>query len=32
VGVFGLVPALMVITGAVMWWQRVVRRRIVGGD
>jgi len=26
--VLGLVPAVMLITGAVMWWQRVVRRRL----
>ena len=26
--VLGLVPALMLITGVVMWWQRVVRKRI----
>jgi uncharacterized iron-regulated membrane protein len=25
--VLGLVPALMFATGAVMWWQRVLRRR-----
>jgi len=29
--VLGLVPALMLITGAIMWWQRVVRRRIAAG-
>jgi uncharacterized iron-regulated membrane protein len=25
--VFGLVPAIMAITGCIMWWNRVVRRR-----
>jgi len=25
--VFGLVPALMFVTGVVMWWNRVIRRR-----
>ena len=25
---FGLAPAVMFITGAVMWWNRVVRKRI----
>jgi uncharacterized iron-regulated membrane protein len=25
--VLGLVPALMAITGCIMWWNRVVRRR-----
>jgi uncharacterized iron-regulated membrane protein len=27
--IFGLVPALMAITGGIMWWNRVVRRRKV---
>ena len=26
--VLGLVPALMLITGVVMWWQRVIRKRL----
>ena len=26
--VLGLVPALMLITGVVMWWQRVVCKRL----
>jgi hypothetical protein len=25
--VIGLVPALMFVTGVIMWWSRVVRRR-----
>ena len=27
--ILGLVPVLLSVTGVVMWWQRVVRRRIV---
>jgi uncharacterized iron-regulated membrane protein len=26
----GLVPAIMFVTGVMMWWNRVVRRRLVG--
>ena len=25
--VLGLVPALMFVTGVIMWWNRVLRRR-----
>ena len=27
---FGLAPAAMVVTGAVMWWNRVVRKKVLG--
>ncbi len=27
----GLTPAIMFVTGAIMWWSRVVRRRVAGG-
>ena len=27
--VLGLMPALMFVTGLVMWWQRVLRKRPV---
>jgi hypothetical protein len=26
--VFGLTPAVMFVTGAIMWWNRVLRRRL----
>jgi len=29
--VFGLTPAVMFVTGAVMWWNRVVRRKLKRG-
>ena len=25
--ILGLVPALMAVTGVIMWWNRVIRRR-----
>jgi hypothetical protein len=27
--VFGLAPAVMFVTGAVMWWNRVLRKKIL---
>jgi uncharacterized iron-regulated membrane protein len=27
--VFGLAPAVMFVTGAVMWWNRVVRKKLM---
>ena len=29
---FGLIPAIMFVTGTLMWWNRVVRRRRSAGD
>ena len=28
--IIGLLPAVLFVTGAIMWWNRVVRRRLIG--